>query len=78
MISSKAWLDSLGGSTAANIEEVSGRTTVELDDVHGGHGETGTVDNMLNREISINQGRLTEAANVSVELDEVEAVPWQP
>jgi hypothetical protein len=50
--------DGLGGSTAANVQEVSGRTTVQLDDVHGGHGQTGTVD---------------KAANVTVELDEVEA-----
>jgi len=50
--------DSLGCSTATNVEEVSGRTAVQLDNVHGSHGETGTVD---------------EAANVTVELDEVEA-----
>jgi hypothetical protein len=37
-------LDGLGGGTTADVEEVSGRTAVQLDDVHGGHGETGTVD----------------------------------
>jgi len=50
--------DGSGSGTTANIEEVGGLTSVELDDVHGGHGKTGTVD---------------EAANVTVELDEVQA-----
>jgi hypothetical protein len=50
--------NSLGCGTASNVQEVGGRTAVQLDNVHGGHGETGTVD---------------EAANVSVELDEVES-----
>ena len=48
----------LGCSTASNIEEVSRRTTVKLNDIHSGHGESGTVD---------------EAADITVELDEVEA-----
>lgn len=51
-------LDGLGGGSATDVEEVGGRTAVELDNVHGGHGKTGTVD---------------EAANVTVKLDEVEA-----
>jgi hypothetical protein len=50
--------DGLGGGTATDVQEVGGRTAVQLDDVHGGHGKTGTVD---------------EAANVTVKLDEVEA-----
>lgn len=50
--------DGLGSGTAADIEEVGGLAAVELDNVHGGHGETGTVD---------------EAANVTVELDKVQA-----
>lgn len=50
-------LDGGGGSTTTNVEEVSGLATVQLDDVHGGHGKTGTVD---------------EAANITIELDEVE------
>lgn len=37
-------LDGSGGGTTADIEEVSGATAVKLDDIHGGHGETGTVD----------------------------------
>jgi len=53
-------LDSSGGSTTANVKEVGRVTTVELDDVHGGHGETSTVD---------------QASNVTVKLDEVQAVP---
>lgn len=52
-------LDSSGGSTTADVEEVSGATAVQLDDVHGGHGETSTVD---------------QAANVTVKLDEVQTV----
>ena len=51
-------LDGLGGGSATDVEEVGGCATVELDNVHGGHGETGTVD---------------EAADVTVKLDEVEA-----
>lgn len=44
--------------TTTDVEEVGGLATVELDNVHGGHGKTGTVD---------------ETANVTVELDEVQA-----
>lgn len=47
-----------GGSTTTDVKEVGGLATVQLDDVHGSHGETGTVD---------------KAANVTIELDEVEA-----
>ena len=50
-------LDGGRGGTTTNVEEVGGLAAVELDDVHGGHGKTGTVD---------------EAANVTIELDEVE------
>lgn len=42
--------------TTTNVEEVGGLTTVQLDNVHGGHGKTGTVD---------------EAADITIELDEV-------
>lgn len=49
-------LDGLGGGTSTNVQEVSRRTTVQLDDIHGSHGKTSTVD---------------KAANVTVELDEV-------
>lgn len=52
----KGLLDGGGGSTTTNVEEVGGLATVELDDIHGSHGKTGTVD---------------EAANVTIELDEV-------
>ena len=34
----------LVGGAAADIEEVGRRLAVELDDVHGGHGEAGAVD----------------------------------
>ena len=37
-------LDGSGGGTATDVQEVGGATTVELDDIHGGHGQTGTVD----------------------------------
>lgn len=47
-----------GGSTTTDVKEVGGLAAVQLDDVHGSHGKTGTVD---------------EAANVTIELDEVEA-----
>lgn len=40
----KSRLDSGGGSTTTNVEEVGGVSAVELDDIHGGHGETSTVD----------------------------------
>lgn len=52
-------LDSSGGSTTTDVKEVGGATTVQLDDVHGGHGETCTVD---------------EATNVTIKLDEVQTV----
>jgi len=54
----KGLLDGGGGGTSTDVEEVGGLAAVELDDVHGGHGETGAVD---------------KAANVTLELDEVEA-----
>ena len=40
-------LDSSRGSTTTNIKEVGGATTVQLDNVHGGHGETSTVDYLV-------------------------------
>ncbi len=43
---------------AADVEEVGGFAAVELDDVHGGHGETSTID---------------EAGDVAVESDVVES-----
>ena len=52
-------LDGLGGRAAADVKEIGRLAAVELDDVHGGHGEAGTVD---------------EAANVAVEFDKVETV----
>src|SRR5207253_6053966 len=36
--------DLLLGGAAAHVEKVRGRSAVELDDVHGRHGETGAVD----------------------------------
>lgn len=48
--------DSSGSGTTTNVEEVGGLSTVQLDDVHGSHGKTGTVD---------------EAADITVKLDEV-------
>ena len=41
----------------SNVQEVSRVTTVERQDIHSGHGKTGTIN---------------EAANVTVQLDEVE------
>merc|ERR1719445_459728 len=46
-------------NTASNIEEVGGFSSVQLDDVHGGHGEAGTID---------------QTPDVPVQLDVVEAV----
>lgn len=46
------------GSTTADVEEVGGLAAVQLDDVHRRHGQTGTVD---------------QAADVTVQLDEVQA-----
>lgn len=50
-------LDGGGGSTTTDVEEVGGLAAIELDDIHGGHGKAGAVD---------------KAADVTVELDEVE------
>jgi len=55
----KRLLDGSGGRASSDVEEVGGVAAVELEDVHRRHGEAGAVD---------------EAANVAVELDEVEAV----
>ena len=49
--------DLLGGSAAADVEEIGRRAAGELDDVHGGHGQARAVDH---------------AADVAVELDVVE------
>ena len=53
----KGLLDGLGAGSTTDVEEVGGRSAVELDDIHGGHGEAGAVD---------------QASNITVELDEVE------
>ena len=45
--------------TAAHIQEVGRLSPVQLDDVHGGHGQPGSVD---------------EAADVPVQLDVVQRV----
>jgi len=54
-------------STATDIEEVGGLTSVELDDIHGGHSETSTIDEATD-----------VAANVNVVQIEVFGVcfPW--
>ena len=52
-------LDLMFLNTASNIEEVGGFSSVQLDDVHGGHGEAGTID---------------QTPDVPVQLDVVEAV----
>jgi len=51
-------LDGGRGSTTADVKEVSRLAAIQLDNIHGGHGQTGTVD---------------QAADVTVELDEVQA-----
>ena len=55
----ECFLDLMFLNTASNIQEVCGFSPVQLDDVHGGHGEAGAVD---------------QAANVAVQLNVVEAV----
>ena len=47
----------LAFGAAADIQEIGGLTTVELNDIHGGHGESGTVD---------------EAADVTTDMDVVQ------
>lgn len=49
--------DLLDCGAATDIEEIGGLSSVEFDDVHGGHGESGSVDH---------------AADISVEVDVVE------
>jgi len=53
-------LDGLTGGSSSAVEEVGGLSAIQLDDVHGGHGKTGSVD---------------ETSDVTVELDEVESEP---
>ncbi|KAI3487620.1 hypothetical protein L1887_48401 [Cichorium endivia] len=55
----KRLFDRSGRGGATDVEEVGRVAAVELEHIHGSHGKTGAVD---------------EAANVAVELDEVEAV----
>lgn len=45
----KSRLDGGRSSATTDIEEVGRASTVELDDVHGGHGKTSTVDYRLNK-----------------------------
>ena len=52
-------LDGLGGGTTSDVQKVGRVTPVQLEHVHRGHGESGTVD---------------EASNVAVQLDKVETV----
>src|SRR5207247_5019769 len=51
--------DLLRSGAASNIQEVGGRASVVLDDVHGGHGEAGAVHH---------------AADVAVEVDVAEVM----
>ena len=44
----------LSFGTAADVEEVSGLTTVQLDDVHSRHGKTGTVDQAADVSTDVN------------------------
>jgi hypothetical protein len=37
-------LDGSGGGTTADVKEVGRAAAVQLDDIHSGHGKTGTVD----------------------------------
>lgn len=52
-------LDGFGSCTTTDIEKVCWGTTVQLDDVHGSHGQTSTI---------------YETANVTIKLDEVETI----
>ena len=46
--------DLLGTGSAANIEEVGRKTSVQFDDVHGGHCQPGTIDwkKMVNQTVN--------------------------
>ena len=55
----KGTLDSFRCGTSTNVEEVGWCTTVQFDDIHSGHSKTGTID---------------KAADITIELDEVESV----
>src|SRR5208283_3307707 len=48
----------LGGDGAADVQEIGGLGAVEFDEVHGGHGQAGAVD---------------EAADVAVQGDVIQA-----
>ncbi|EEQ38348.1 conserved hypothetical protein [Clavispora lusitaniae ATCC 42720] len=55
----KGLLNSLWSGSTTTVQKVSWLTTVQLDDVHGSHGQTSTVD---------------DVGNVTVQLDEVQAI----
>lgn len=69
--------DGSRSGTTTDIQEVSGASSVQLDDVHGGHGETSTVDYITSALLQANsRGSVrTQASNVTIKLDEVQSVP---
>lgn len=47
-------LDSFGSGATTNVQEVGRATAVELDNVHGSHGKTSTVDKTTNGTVETN------------------------
>src|SRR5690606_2324232 len=50
--------DLLLGSGATDIKEVGGFHAVQLDDVHGGHGEAGTIDETADLAVELHVGEI--------------------
>jgi len=55
----------VGGGATADVEEVSGLASLKLNDIHGGHGETCTIDHAS--DISI-KGNIVKTSSNSLGL----------
>lgn len=50
----EGFLDGVGSGTATDVQEVCGISSMELNDVHGGHGKTSSVDHASDGSIQSN------------------------
>src|SRR5699024_9289212 len=50
--------DTFGRGAATDIEKIGRRAAVQLDQIHGAHGQTGTVDHAANVTVELNVGQV--------------------